>query len=62
MDDVSIRLEHVHLLNGLYRLNIQLLQGSLKLLVVRASALVDLLDLSSRCAFATMGAFVSFHL
>jgi hypothetical protein len=59
VDDISIGLEHVHLLNGLYWLNIQLLQGGLKLLVVRASALVHLLDLPSRRAFAAMQAFVS---
>jgi hypothetical protein len=59
VDDVAIGLEHVHLFNGLYGLNIELRQGSLQLLVVCASALVRLLDLSSRCALATIRTFVS---
>lgn len=46
MDDVAIALEHVDLLNGLNRLNIEFLQRSLELLVIGAGALVDLLDLS----------------
>lgn len=62
VDDVSIGLEHVYLLNGLYGLNIQLLQGCLKLLVVRARTLVHLLDFPSRRAFATIRSFVSIAL
>lgn len=34
MNDVSIALEHVHLLDSLNWLSVQLLQGRLKLLVV----------------------------
>ena len=47
MDDVSIRLEHVDLLNGLDRLYVQLLERCLKLLVVDTAGLMNLLDLSS---------------
>ena len=47
MDDVSICLEHVDLLNCLNRLNIELLELCLQLLVIPSSALVDLLHLSS---------------
>lgn len=38
MDDVAITLEHVDLLNSLDRLRVQLLQGSLELLVVVGAA------------------------
>ena len=54
VDNVSISLEHVDLLNCLDRLNVQLLQGRLQLLVIHSCALVDLLDLSSRRAFSTV--------
>jgi hypothetical protein len=54
MDDVSVTLEHVDLLNGLNRLNIELLEGSLKLLVVGAGALVHLLDFPAGSALATV--------
>ena len=54
MDDVTIRLEHVDLLNCLDRLHVHLLQGCLELLVVGAGALVDLFDFSSGCAFASV--------
>ena len=54
MDDVSISLEHVDLLDSLDRLDIELLERRLQLLVVHTSALVDLLDLSSRCALSTV--------
>ena len=53
MDDISVRLEHVDLLNRLDGLNIELLERCLQLLVVHACALMDLLDLSSRRAFST---------
>lgn len=59
VDDVSIRLEHVDLLNGLNRLDIQLLERSLQLLVVNTASLMNLLDLSSRCALSTVELFVS---
>lgn len=52
--NVAIRLEHVDLLDRLDRLDIHLLQSCLELLVIRASALVNLLDLSPRCAFASV--------
>jgi hypothetical protein len=54
MDDISVALEHIDLLNGLDRLHIQLLQARLQLLVVGTSALVDLLDLPAWGAFATI--------
>lgn len=54
MDDVAIGLEHVDLLNSLDRLDIELLERCLQLLVVHTRALVHLLDLSSRCALSTV--------
>ena len=54
MDDVSVALEHVHLLNGLDGLDVKLLKGSLQLLVVGSGALVHLLDLPAGCAFASI--------
>jgi hypothetical protein len=45
--DVAIRLEHVDLLNALDGLDVHLLEGGLKLLVVTTTGSVDLLDLSS---------------
>jgi hypothetical protein len=59
VNDVSIGLEHVDLLNCLDWLNIELLQGCLQLLVVHSGALVDLLDLSSGCTLSTIDALVS---
>ena len=59
VNDVSIRLEHVNLLNGLNWLNIELLEGCLQLLVVHSGALVNLLDLSSWSAFSTVHEYVS---
>ena len=55
MDDISVGLEHVYLLNCLNRLHIELLECGLQLLVIHACALMDLLDLSSRCALSTIG-------
>lgn len=46
MDDVSVLLEHVDLLDSLDGLDVQLLEGGLELLVVHSGALVDLLNLS----------------
>ena len=54
MNDIAVALEHVDLLNRLDGLYIELLQGCLKLLVVGATALVDLLDLPSGGAFAAV--------
>ena len=54
VDDIPVRLEHVDLLNCLDRLNIELLQRRLQLLVIHSGALVYLLDLSSWCAFSTI--------
>jgi hypothetical protein len=45
VNDVSVALEHVDLLNGLDRLDVELLQRGLELLVVGTSGPVDLLDL-----------------
>lgn len=53
MDDITIRLEHVDLLDLLDRLDIHLLERRLQLLVVRAGALVNFLHLSPWCAFAS---------
>jgi len=54
VDDVAIALEHVDLLDGLDRLNIELLQRCLELLVVGTGALVDLLDLPTGSALTAM--------
>jgi hypothetical protein len=54
VDNVSIGLEHVYLLNSLDRLDIELLERRLQLLVVHTRALVYLLDLSSRRALSTV--------
>lgn len=54
VDDVSVGLEHVDLLNGLDGLDVELLERALELLVVGTSALVNLLDLPSRGALATV--------
>jgi hypothetical protein len=47
VDDVSVLLEHVDLLDGLDGLDVHLLQGGLELLVVGTGGLVDLLDLAA---------------
>ena len=54
VNDITIRLEHVDLLDGLDWLHVHLLQRRLQLLVVRARALVDLLDLSPWCALSSV--------
>jgi len=56
MDDVSVGLEHVDLLNCLDRLNIELLERSLQLLVVHSRTLMNLLYLPSRCTLSTIRA------
>jgi hypothetical protein len=54
MNDIAVLLEHVHFLDGLNWLNIELLERCLKLFVVCASALVDLLCFPSWCAFSSV--------
>jgi hypothetical protein len=54
VDDVAVALEHVDLLDGLDGLDVQLLKRGLKLLVVGAGALVDLLDLPARSTLASV--------
>lgn len=54
MDDVSVALEHVDLLNGLDGLDVELLQRGLELLVVGASGPVDLLDLPAGSTLAAV--------
>jgi hypothetical protein len=54
VDNISVTLEHVDLLNGLDGLHIELLQRSLELLVVGTSALVDLLDLPAGSTLASV--------
>ena len=54
VNDVAVALEHVDLLDGLNRLDIQLLKRGLELLVVGASGPVDLLDLPAGCALSTV--------
>lgn len=53
MDDVAVRLEHVHLLNGLDGLRVQLLKRLLKLLVIGTGASGSTLDLASRGTLST---------
>lgn len=53
MNDVSVLLEHVHLLNSLDGLSVQLLKGELKLLVVGTGAGGRTLDLSSGGTLST---------
>jgi hypothetical protein len=54
VDDVSVFLEHVDLLDGLDGLHVHLLQGGLELLVVGTGGLVDLLDLAAGSALASV--------
>ena len=54
VDDVSVLLEHVNLLDGLDGLDVHLLQGRLQLLVVGAGRLVDLLDLAAGSTLASV--------
>lgn len=54
MDDVSVLLEHVDLLDGLDGLDVHLLEGGLELLVVGTRRLVDLLDLAAGSALASV--------
>ena len=53
MNDVSVLLEHVDLLNSLDGLSVQLLKGELKLLVVSAGAGGRTLHLSSGGTLST---------
>ena len=54
MNDVSILLEHIHLLNRLDRLHVQLLQRCLQFLVVCAARLVHFFYFAPGCAFASI--------
>jgi hypothetical protein len=54
VDDVSVLLEHVDLLDGLNGLDVHLLEGSLELLVIGAGGLVDLLDLAAGSTLSTI--------
>ena len=53
MNDVPVTLEHVDLLDGLDRLDIELLETLLKLLVVTGGSLRGALDLSPGSSLAT---------
>lgn len=53
MDDVAIALEHVNLLDGLNGLDVELLEGLLKLLVVTGGPRRRPLDLSPGSTLAT---------
>ena len=53
VDDVSVLLEHVNLLDGLDGLDVHLLQGGLELFVVGTGGLVDLLDLAAGSTLAS---------
>lgn len=52
VNHISVFLKHVDLLNRLNGLHVELLQGSLQLLVVGARRLVHFLLFSSWCSFA----------
>jgi hypothetical protein len=54
VDDVAVALEHVDLLDSLNGLDVELLERGLKLLVVGARVLVDLLDLPARSTLASV--------
>jgi hypothetical protein len=54
VDDVAVALEHVDLLDSLDGLDVELLERGLKLLVVGARVLVDLLDLPARSTLASV--------
>jgi hypothetical protein len=54
VDDIAVALEHVDLLNGLDGLDVELLEGLLKLLVVTAGAGRRALDLSPGGTLATI--------
>lgn len=60
MDDIAISLEHVDFFNSLDGLDIELLERCLQLLIIHSRALVDLLDLSSRCALSTIARLSAF--
>jgi hypothetical protein len=60
VNDISVSLEHVDLLNSLDGLDIELLKRRLQLLVIHPRALVDLFDLSSRCALSTVAGLSAF--
>jgi hypothetical protein len=53
VDDVSVLLEHVHLLNSLEGLNVQLLKSGLELLVIGTGVANNLLDLTAGSTLAT---------
>jgi hypothetical protein len=54
VDDVSVALEHVDLLDGLDGLDVELLEGSLKLLVVTSGPGGRTLDLSPGSSLAAI--------
>lgn len=55
VDDISVLLEHVDLLDGLDGLDVHLLKGGLELLVIGTGGLVDLLDLAAGRTLASDG-------
>jgi hypothetical protein len=61
MDDISITLEHVDLLNSLDGLDVQLLESSLELLLIGARALVNLFDLSPYGSLAAINTLLDFQ-
>jgi hypothetical protein len=58
VDDVSVLLEHVDLLDGLDGLHVHLLQGGLELLVVGSGGLVNLLDLAAGSTLSSVDELV----
>ena len=55
VDDVAIFLEHIHLLDGLNRLDVELFEGSLQLLIIGPGGFVDLLRFTARSPFTSVG-------
>lgn len=62
MDDVSVLLEHVDLLDALDGLDVQLLESGLELLVIGAGVADDLLDLAAGSTLATVKLLVGWTL
>lgn len=62
VDDVAVLLEHVDLLDALDRLDVQLLESGLELLVIGAGVADDLLDLAAGSTLATVKLLVGWTL
>jgi len=61
VDDVTILLEHIDFFDGLDRLDVQLLESLLELLVVGAGSRRCSLDLSAGGSLATVVSWLALH-